>query len=889
MKEGRVRPVSETKEEMDMRASSASLLEEELASAIEPAVKAAVLSVMSALAKFVDSKCAVFHLRLDERDHEFESVRLRLEIAESELKSMRGGEYTSTGDKNFTQSLTNTSEQYCGVGFDIIHVPELEQGERSLEHTRAAEWRHAVEGPAQSNALPHAEEGTKAESAFIQEELFDQEWCRSPKQATELTSIEGREEEEPALDPEHINEEIPGIEPVIIKDEVLELESDPIEEGGSDPFERRQQIHTGEKLLLCTVCGEGYTKLSDLTLHLRIHTGGKPYLCTECGVTSSNLNNLMKHLQIHARDKLYQCSECGKSFITKDELKRHHRIHTGERPYCCTECRKRFNTSTDLKRHRRIHTGEKPYSCTRCGKSFTQLQHLKTHHRIHTGENPYCCGQCGKSFKQSQHLKTHQRTHSGKKLLRELKLTSFLVYSRFQSVNYSKLVCKRAADSSVKITVCEFSSVDSLPQNRRKAAVFALMKEGRVRPVSEMKEEMDMRASSASLLEEELASAIEPAVKAAVLSVMSALAKFVDSKCAVFHLRLDERDHEFESVRLRLEIAESELKSMRGGEYTSTGDKNFPQSLTNTSEQYCGVGFDIIHVPELEQGERSLEHTRAAEWRHAVEGPAQSNALPHAEEGSKAESAPIQEELFAQEWCRSPKQGTELTSIEGKEEEEPALDPEHINEEIPGIEPVIIKEEVPELESDPVEEGGSDPFEKWQQIHTGEKLHLCLVCGKSLFTFAELKSHQCVHTEEKRYLCTECGESYTKLSDLTLHLRIHTGGKPYLCTECGVSYSNLNKLRKHLQIHARDKLYQCSECGKSFITKDELKRHHRIHTGERPYCCTECGKRFNTSTDLKRHRRIHTGEKPYSCTRCGKSFKQSQHLKTHQRTHSGKK
>ncbi|XP_058868405.1 uncharacterized protein LOC117398935 [Acipenser ruthenus] len=112
------------------------------------------------------------------------------------------------------------------------------------------------------------------------------------------------------------------------------------------------------------------------------------------------------------------------------------------------------------------------------------------------------------------------------------------------------------------------------------------MEEARVRRVSEMKEEMDICASSASLLEEELASAIEPAVKAAVLSVMSALAKFVDSKCAVFNLRLDERDQEFESVRLRLEIAESELKSIRDGEYTNTGEKNFTQSLTNTDTQY---------------------------------------------------------------------------------------------------------------------------------------------------------------------------------------------------------------------------------------------------------------------------------------------------------------
>ncbi|XP_041095519.1 zinc finger protein with KRAB and SCAN domains 1-like [Polyodon spathula] len=412
------------KEEMDMRASSASLLEEELASAIEPAVKAAVLSVMSALAKFVDSKCAVFHLRLDERDHEFESVRLRLEIAESELKAMRGGEYTSTGE-NAAQSLTNTSEQYCGVDIDFFHLHEKEmvggpannsrvsdsivshglpvttrdystlpaqplrdpvpaahtaaknsrvlirrdsacsdllvQGDdcEQLSYSSTARWRTEAD-PAEGNALPHAEEGSKAESAPIQEELFAQEWCRSPKQATELTSIEGKEEEEPALDPEHINEEIPGIEPVIIKEEVPERESDPVEEGGSDHFERRQQVQTGQKQ--------------------------------------------------------YCCPDCGKRFSTSTELKRHHRIHTGEKPYHCNECGMSFSTSGDLKRHQRIHTGEKPYRCTECGKSFTQLGTLTLHLRIHTGEKPYGCTACGKSFKQLQHLKKHLQIHKRERL-----------------------------------------------------------------------------------------------------------------------------------------------------------------------------------------------------------------------------------------------------------------------------------------------------------------------------------------------------------------------------------------------------------------------------------------------------------------------------------------
>ncbi|XP_041092810.1 zinc finger protein 41-like [Polyodon spathula] len=392
-----MRRACETKE-MDICSSSASLLQEELASAIEPAVKAAVLSVMSALAKFVDSKCAVFHLRLDERDHEFESVRLRLEIAESELKAIREGECMNAADQIFAHPLTKSDEGYRGSDVDLLHLPELEQGKDSPVHSRTAEWRRTGEGPAERDALLHAEEGSKAESAPFQEELFDQEWCRSPNQATELTSTEGKEEK-PGLDPVHIkkenpelnpvciNEEIPGIESVIIKQEVLELESDPVEEGGSDHFERQQQIYAGQKLHCCVECGRSFTQLQHLKTHQRIHTGEKPY----------------------------RCAECGKRFTQLQHLKTHLRVHTGEKPYFCTQCGKRFTQRKTLKTHLRIHTGEKPYSCTQCGKCFIQQHSLKTHLRIHTGEKPYCCGQCGKSFTQLHHLKTHQRTHAGEK------------------------------------------------------------------------------------------------------------------------------------------------------------------------------------------------------------------------------------------------------------------------------------------------------------------------------------------------------------------------------------------------------------------------------------------------------------------------------------------
>ncbi|XP_058868394.1 zinc finger protein 12-like isoform X2 [Acipenser ruthenus] len=479
---------------MDICASSASLLEEELASAIEPAVKAAVLSVMSAITRFVDRRCAVLYVSQKEREKEFQSVRLRLEIAERELEAVRKRDYL------------NTNKPHSWMNTNIIHLAEKEKEENRLkrasffsetadkrarntrgsgslahglpaitrnfstfpvqpvrdpvpavhtalknprvliqedgsyseqdllmrgddseqrDHTSTAGWRRALKGPAERNALPHAEEGSKAESLPIQEELFDQEWCRSPKQATELTSIEGEvkpaldpvhiKEEASELEPVHVNEEISGIECVVIKEEVLELESHPIEEGGPEYFERRQQIHAGQNVHLCTVCGKSFSRSAELKRHHRIHTGERPYPCTDCGKSFGASTDLKRHLQIHTRQKLYHCTQCGKGFTHSGTLALHQRIHTGEKPYSCTECGKSFTHSATLSLHQRIHTGENLYQCSECSKTFIASAELKRHQRIHTGEKPYRCTECGKSFKQMPHLKTHQQIHTGEK------------------------------------------------------------------------------------------------------------------------------------------------------------------------------------------------------------------------------------------------------------------------------------------------------------------------------------------------------------------------------------------------------------------------------------------------------------------------------------------
>ncbi|CAB3366191.1 Hypothetical predicted protein [Cloeon dipterum] len=164
----------------------------------------------------------------------------------------------------------------------------------------------------------------------------------------------------------------------------------------------------------------------------------------------------------------------------------------------------------------------------------------------------------------------------------------------------------------------------------------------------------------------------------------------------------------------------------------------------------------------------------------------------------------------------------------------------------------------------------------------------CSECKELFLSLNALKSHnESAHSNLKSpFVCLECGQKFISKATLRVHMKNHTGKKITVCEICGKTFRTCDALRQHKFVHMTDEEkksvgFPCTMCDKKFSRRTKLEYHMRRHTGERRFICTICSKSFHDSVRLKAHTERHSTEKKFKCDECGSGFVCKRYLTNH--------
>uniref|UniRef100_A0A8C2IBW9 Zinc finger protein 646-like n=1 Tax=Cyprinus carpio TaxID=7962 RepID=A0A8C2IBW9_CYPCA len=601
-------------------------------------------------------------------------------------------------------------------------------------------------------------------------------------------------------------------------------------------------------LIICSTCGESFTKKEDLQAHQLLHSNMegnlqeqfvsnnqnelKPkveiesIICGKCGISCSDTYYLSNHNCTGQRDGQVG-EECGEKPLLRSTFQQEllqESSHDGERHYKCDQCGRSYRHAGSLLNHKKSHkTGV--FRCYVCQKRFYNLLALKNHQRTHFDVKKHRCTECGKAFKIYKQLLNHQRVHQENK-------------AKIEELNKQIQTLMQMSGNASGSGMQALNSSRKRMSRRRKQRQTSNSDQSSQEKEGQMVDPRDPRP-------------------------------FVCDQCG-------------RSYRHAGSLVNHKNSHKTGEYYCALCNNTYSNQLAMKNHlrihfavkrhrcQDCGKAF--------RGNKQLLNHTCSANKRNAA---ARGKLRGHKRE----------KDLTCKQ-CHLVFPDTEL--LEGhtcsKETAPDSVPPGDVDGD---DEADLQKEERPfkcNICSRSYRHAGS--LLNHKNTHKTGRF-TCSFCAKPFSNPMALRNHTRIHTQKKKYVCPTCGKAFRLSSILYNHQKIHARGVThYSCQTCGKSFQGKSGLKRHrcylngnpnstVNQDGVDKCYTCDQCGRSYRHAGSLLNHKKSHSADLLHC-TLCLKTFMNPLDLERHSQMAR----HCCPDCGKTFCEFAHLQSHMEVHS---
>lgn len=197
----------------------------------------------------------------------------------------------------------------------------------------------------------------------------------------------------------------------------------------------KQNLSRESSTFICTECGDGFSKYSNVVTHMAIHgplesfcfdgsSNGfevpREYVLQENG-TLTVLNGLIHSHQLAPplspgvlpSHFTFPAKPLSPDLKTQPPVQREVFRHRPSDPnldiYHCEICNKSFNSLQSLLCHQQYRNGQQGFRCTLCCKFLTGRKFFIKHLQGHANQRFHSCGHCGKRFLKLDALNTHRK------------------------------------------------------------------------------------------------------------------------------------------------------------------------------------------------------------------------------------------------------------------------------------------------------------------------------------------------------------------------------------------------------------------------------------------------------------------------------------------------